>query len=64
MRSACRFFVLVILPMMEVFCSVLHPLFLESRLPFLGLMVRSVVCAVGMLYIFQGAGSMLLQHAL
>ena len=55
---------LVILPMMEVFCSVLHPLFLESRLPFLGLMVRSVVCAVGMLYIFQGSGSMLLQHAL
>jgi len=57
-----RLLIFVALPMTELFCGVLHPLLLMERLPFLALLVRSVVCAVCMLYIWALSARAVHQH--
>jgi len=52
MTSLDWLLLLGVLPSMEFFCSVIHPILLAVRYPFLGLMVRSVACAIGVLYVW------------
>lgn len=42
------------LPLLQLYCDVVHPLMLAERLPFLPLLLTSLYCSMGVLWVWVG----------
>jgi len=57
-----RLYLFGALPLLELFCAVIHLLFLQEKLQFLPLLLRSIVCFVGVFYCWVSGYVTLLSH--